>query len=356
MSTPVSENLELKEAIRKKYYDRFFSSTFDEEGFRKLADFEFKLIGIKQTPYLFVFDSPYVCQVAATLLLELDDSTLPNEDDFNFIMKYKEKVRHSKIEKERFNKLRATKFNEDAFSQRVIEVSKDEKFKIKYVPFFDIGGCASDYGWMALYEYKVKIGEQKPDENFDKYVELSKCNAFLIIALDRAAIICKPPLKINIDEREQLHSTAGPAVKTRDGHDLYFVNNIGFEKDLYYKFFIDKDYKFEDFVNVTNTEKRAIIIRECPDLIEQDKDSKVIDSVRRFIAPNDMYPEGVWIEEKLIDFKINNATFRSCIVQCPSTLKKHFHLVDNNCTTVLEAKAWMFQVTPAEYKTIVVES
>lgn len=101
--------------------------------------------------------------------------------------------------------------------------------KLEYTGFSNYGSI-NDYGWVAFYDFFTRIGIINHD-GFNKFVKLLKTNIYSIIQLDRVCIVCELPEFVNRDKKGQLHSTNGPAIKWRDGYELFYLYGTPFAKD-----------------------------------------------------------------------------------------------------------------------------
>lgn len=117
-------------------------------------------------------------------------------------------------------------------------------------------GSVSDHGWVAFYEYWTKIGIIN-DEKFNKYLEMTKCNAYYMIQFDTHCIISDMPTKILRNNQGELHYHKGPAVEFSDGYKQYYWRGMPVPEE----WIMDKDSITKETVrNEDNAERRRALM------------------------------------------------------------------------------------------------
>ncbi len=170
------------------------------------------------------------------------------------------------------------------------ELSWEERFKLiprDKVEFhgFCYYGSASDYGWVANYQYFNEIGETD-NEGARKMEEYFQAGIFDAIQFEEACILSRMPVRVRVEE-ERLHSLDGPALEFRDGVKIYFIRGRNVPADLYERCLSvlktedarEIESFRKDFINEKNEERRASMfaivgqVKMCEILGAQEVDS-----------------------------------------------------------------------------------
>lgn len=159
-------------------------------------------------PRVLIFDSPFACQVAANYLQE---ASLDSSD----------------------------KELEEAINAKVQKLLKAKT--ITKLPWFDFSniGLAADSGRLAFYDFFREIGVVSLDL-FVKYKELLQAGVFDCITLavtrnnvtTEVCIVTTPPVQVNLNSQNRLHSTNGGATVYRDGFKQFFLNGVPVPRSL----------------------------------------------------------------------------------------------------------------------------
>lgn len=155
-------------------------------------------------------------------------------------------------------------------------------------------------------------------------------NFYDCIQMNKICIVCSMPNKINIDERNRLHSETDVAVSWEDGYNVYAWHGIIIPcRYIIYKNELTKN----DIIKETNAERRRCI-RE---IIGNKRYSELLG-----VSVIDKDIDGYGNEMSLLktnepDQIINeNIYYYQCV--CPSTKREYFLCVPK-CKNVWEAKA-----------------
>lgn len=191
---------------------------------------------------------------------------------------------------------------------------------------------AYDSDWSAWYEYyrKIKVVDQ---EKANKYVGFLRAGAFYCMFFEKVAFVMRRPIEIHQNERKQLHSTTRPAMKWKDGTEIYCLNGVSFEKKWWTKVVNDKFTPQEIFA-IDNLEHRRIAYEFMDKTkMKKLKDYKVLDEVK---------DDGYGNKMKVISFTVKNIDeplkYLNCF--CPSTKREYF--IGTNHDKCEEAKAQSF--------------
>lgn len=140
---------------------------------------------------------------------------------------------------------------------------------------FYVFGSYLTVGWASFYAYYETFIEFGiiTKEKFEKYYKLREfinSNIFLTIEFENAIIICEKPIILH-RLNGRMHCLSGPAIKWRDGYELYFINGRSMPKSVYKKFLEGKITR-EDFIDQENEDVRAGIY----ELIESKGEGKML--------------------------------------------------------------------------------
>ena len=177
------------------------------------------------------------------------------------------------------------------------------------------------------------------DEKCDKYVGYLRSGAFYVFFFQKVAFVMARPLKINQNERKQLHSTTEPAILWKDGTEIYSLNGVKFEKEWWEKIVNDTMTPDEIFA-IDNVEHRRIAYEFMDkSKMKSLKDFKILDE-QIDSKGNSM---------KIISFTVQNMDeplkFYNCI--CPSTGREYFLGTDEE--TCIAAKNKSFGLEAIEF-------
>jgi len=175
-------------------------------------------------------------------------------------------------------------------------------------------------------------------------------------------IVSDFPEILKINERNQPHNESGPSHRWRDGFEIYFLNGVKFEKELYWKVVKTQSeggLSFADRMKIEDADQRTQAINpkfcDISSFITEAK-GELLDEVNKFDI------EGNPVNYKLYKFLAGEIFIEDayyCYFDCPSTGKKHLEGVER-CNTVAEAMAWSMSnpdigavVTPEKWKLLV---
>ena len=200
-----------------------------------------------------------------------------------------------------------------------------------------VSWCSLSYDsdWAAFYDFYNKI-EIVDQEKANKYIGFLKTGAFYTLFFEKKAFVFSRPVRVEQDERKRLHSIIGPALSFKDGTEIYKINGVLFEKELWAKI-VKGEILAKEVFAIENMEQRRIAYElmdkrkmlELPDL-------KVLDLV---------VDDGYGTPMKVISFKVKEFDkpfmFLNCF--CPSTGREYFLQTDKE--TCADAKMGSFGFT-----------
>ena len=230
----------------------------------------------------------------------------------------------------------------------------NEDIKISYV--FDDALTVSNFSYIAIAEVVAHKHNIK-NENFERFCKLAQgANIFAAILSNEYAIICKPPVFLNRDERQRLNCTHDGAVMFADSYKQFYVEGVNFEPKQFDKFFKNKDFTGVDILKLRNVEQKAVIIQEYGyDKILDEVDANIIDTYTGTSKVT-----GKELSYQLFDFVLEDTesrwgrvlNIRLVQVECHTTHHKVTLGVPKipKTNTCLKAIAWTFNLTEEEYK------
>lgn len=208
-------------------------------------------------------------------------------------------------------------------------------------------GDCTDYGWVSYCDYFTRIGVCR-HEPFTRYMTLLKeANPMFMIQLKGVCFVSKPPVKVNRDNRGNLHSTTGCAVEFADGYGQHYLWGVYFPPEMFQKYITSKASAKEIFV-IENQEQKAAIIKHIGY-------ENLINDLPNIRVVGELVKQGK--NHVLYSFQLTHQVQpRFLMVEDFSTDRRYFLGVPRNCDTVLEALAWTFQIEPEVYASLTVET
>lgn len=303
--------------IRDKYLDRYFSLESDDKAIHRYVRWLYKKLGYEK-PLVFIFDSPFSCQIAANLLKQNNNRQISEQIWGQISEQIREQI------------------SGQIWRQNL------EYFNFNYF------GDTSDYCWLAFYEFYSTISEVKGD--FSKIKEYSEllleANLFMMIAFEKIVFISRPPISILRDEKHRLHCIEKSAIAYKDSFELFYVHGVYFEKELFEKIFIHKTMTGKDIMRIGNAEQRSAIIQALgyQSIINDLTHVEILDTY--VINKNN-----ITYEYKVFEFELDGNVIRVVEVQDHTTRKKTFLGVprDEKTKTCMGAIAWTFDMSEDEY-------
>jgi len=113
----------------------------------------------------------------------------------------------------------------------------------------------SDYGWLAYYSFFEQIGLNLKNEAFGKFRDLINTGLYDTIQLDSVCVVCEMPEVLTRSPTGRLHSTSGPAIAWSDGYEIYALNGVMIDRDLYDQI-INKTLSAKGALTIANVQVR----------------------------------------------------------------------------------------------------
>jgi len=121
-------------------------------------------------------------------------------------------------------------------------------------------GNSSDFEWVSLYDGLQRAGIIEV-EGLSYYISLVKANVFFWTWTPEGCIVCRPPERLKVDDRNRLHSVDGCAVKFPDGYGQYWVHGVNFDKKTFKTFFGGKRFRPHAVLALPNAERRIALMQ-----------------------------------------------------------------------------------------------
>jgi hypothetical protein len=166
-------------------------------------------------------------------------------------------------------------------------------------------------------------------------------DAWAVYYSEDIAIVSRKP-EVKQDEDTRLHSINSPAVKFKDGYEIYYIHGIHFEKELFDKI-TSKKLTFDEIlkecgynVDQRNQAMRFIGDDEREKWLENIKAEVIDEHIKYTLQGNPVY----YKLYKIPQGEIFNQEVKAMWYICPSTGLKNFSGVPSEMKSVAEAMAW----------------
>lgn len=138
------------------------------------------------------------------------------------------------------------------------------------------------YGLKNEIEFIVYHRDNRSNNDLDRYCEFILKGVFDARFTDHKALICMLPKKILVDDKNNFHSLANPAIQWHDSEgDKYYISGRKFGKKLFLSV-RDRKMKMISVLKIKNIEQRFIVLRLYGiERMLKDLDCKLIDSTDR---------------------------------------------------------------------------
>lgn len=223
--------------------------------------------------------------------------------------------------------------------------------KIEFENFAFYGGI-QDYGWVSFYDFFTQIGVINHD-GFNRFRKLMLSGVYDMIQLNDWCIVCGLPSQLTRNAVQQLHSTAGPAIKWNDGCEYYFINGRSLPAK-HFKSISDKKFTMKDFINEPNEEYKSTCIALMQELYGDEHlvnfFSEHMKEVNTFVdKKSEAYLKGTTGGMNvgvytLFKGHINNEQIAYVRCYCPSTDRMFFLGVENKHSTAKNAIASLYRI------------
>ena len=203
-----------------------------------------------------------------------------------------------------------------------------------------------DFDWFIFgYEYfRNPDKEYLPNENDKIYLEYCE----LLMQAKEAGLgyrvewedtlyLVPTPL-VKIDEKNSFHSISEPAIRWKGGQEIYYINGIQFEKELWTKV-VNKTLSAKEAMKLENTEQRAIAIKMLGT-------KKVLDELGSIVLDEQTFGYGTDYLLQLKDFKDSVGDDYKILKGFDPAENDFVYIrVSPECKTVQEAQTFAYQLT-----------
>ena len=188
LETITPEQEALIPIVRKEWEDLFYKSggIIDKPLFEKQIAWLYKTCLQKEAPYIWYCESPLMCQLVINIL-NLRDNLGDNLRDN-------------------------------------LRTNLGANLKLDYNPP-SFWGNISDYGWVAFYDYIQKLNYFEYDyDDFNNFKALLRSKVYDFIAFPSVVFVSSCPFEVHQETNKRLHNTEGPAIRFKDGYDVYAIH------------------------------------------------------------------------------------------------------------------------------------
>jgi len=126
-------------------------------------------------------------------------------------------------------------------------------------------GYGYDADWLAFYQVFTELGIVKNDL-LAKYDEFVSSGVWDTVMFQGVAIGCRRPEVVRRDDENQLHNDQKPAIRWRDGFELYYLDGVHLEKELWREI-VSKEMSFAEIMRIENADHQAVALKYNPEAI-----------------------------------------------------------------------------------------
>jgi hypothetical protein len=118
---------------------------------------------------------------------------------------------------------------------------------------------------MSFYKVFAELGIVKHDL-FNKYEQFVNSGVWDTVLFQGVAIGCRRPQKVCRDEQHRLSNDQGPAIRWRDGFELFCLDGVHLTK-IQHKDISSKTMSFREIMAIENADVRAVALKYNPEAI-----------------------------------------------------------------------------------------
>lgn len=186
-----------------------------------------------------------------------------------------------------------------------------------------------DFDWFVFeYEYCQNPDKEPPNENDWKYLEYCELlmqakEAGLGYRVEWKDTIYLVPIPIvRINSRNMFHSVTEPAIRWKDGQEIFCLNGVIFPKDLWEKA-VNRKLSFKEISEISDIDQRTQAMAFC-DVKDFEKLGTIVDSYEKQSL------DGGKVTYKLLKIPQGLFTIDAyfAIYNCPSTNKLYLSGID----------------------------
>jgi hypothetical protein len=205
--------------VRKEWENLFYQSKgiIDKPLFEKQITWLYKKYLNKEAPYVWYCESPMMCQLVVNIL-NLGDNLWDNLGD-NLGDNLWDNLRVNLGDNLGANLRANLRANLGA------NLRANLRAKLTYYPT-SYWGSISDYGWVAFYDFIENVNHftEYDFTDFDNYKLFLKSKVYDFIAFSSIIFISSCPFEVHQESNKRLHNIEGPAIRFKDGYDVYAIH------------------------------------------------------------------------------------------------------------------------------------
>jgi len=317
------------QVIRDKYIDNFNScKNPDKKAIKKWITMMYKLLH-KKTPKIIYVKSPLGSQLLVNILTNKDIIASVEDSVGDSVM---DSVGDSVGASVRAS-VRASVGDSVGASVWASVGDSVEDMRMTYESFAYYGNI-SDYSWVAFYDYfdSIWIDIGKDKDNFYIFRDMILWWVYDMIQYENYCIVIELPESFSQNSSKQLHNEKWPAIRFKDGYELYRLNGIKIDSKEEFDKIVNDEYSVQELLSIENNDTRAIAYEYFNKEKFASEPHKVLDT----------QIDWQWNEMKVVEFD-NKEIGRFYIGICPSTKKTHYLATKES--TCIKAKEASFGVS-----------
>jgi hypothetical protein len=195
-------------------------------------------------------------------------------------------------------------------------------------------GNASDFGWVAYYDFFDRIGIEVTDE-YKQYREYAKVGIFDAVAYEEVFVCCRNPVEVHRNAEGVPHNERGPSARWVDGYAVYHLNGRHIDRNWAEKC-LSREITPEEFAKEPNDELRAAAFAYLGNDFATMMGAREVDS--QDIVHGNGEVETLWlIKTKKKLNTVKNKPYAWLKRICPSTGTVYMTPTDPDFKTALEA-------------------
>ena len=226
--------------------------------------------------------------------------------------------------------------------EAMINLVEEFKQKPNYNRELDFSGVcygAHDAHWLAYYDYFDQVLNVPGAEKIRDLVEMAKVGWWA--PYDTHCFVSLPPTEIYLDDENELHNENGPAIRYKDGVEMYCIHGVRVPKNVITE---PQNQTIDEILNESNQEvKRIRITRYGWGKFLEKTQARIVDS-RLVSLGNDNPTEYInpdktgWMSSL---YHLPEEDLKVLTTYDPSTGRPYFLEVSLECDNCSEAQAYL---------------
>ena len=233
------------------------TDSIDKDAATKSVHSYYDFLKIERPKNIIFLDSPISCILTINVLKKIKDSQLHLQ-----LLSQLHSQLHSQLDSQLDSQLYSELYSEldsQLYSQLDFQLYSELRSQLYSEFRFEYIYETRSNLWGPYYHlYSFILNEIFPDKKpeFEKFTEFMSLNRnhHHIYLYDEMAFISNFPEKISKNENLELHCETGPAIKYRDGFEVYALGGIRIAKEML-------NYNASEIMSVKNVEQRLVLIK-----------------------------------------------------------------------------------------------